>query len=457
MKRNRVLVAILIGILFWGNGVIFLSNTDRVPKLYSNSSGSKYKEPLEKVLFWDAEKKKENKKEKTTLSNENDSLNKAKKKKYAEDGNDSDKTKKTKDYDSRKSSNEGSDGSSKSGSNKSGDGKGGNVSDRKIVSLNYKWNGSDGLLYGKAIDYSKITVTAKYSNGEEENIPISKCKIDGFNSKKLGSGSCDIKYSGVSVKATYKINNWEKEIVIVSWNNSSHYKYGSAFKKSDMEVVVNMADGSKQSLDSGKYAVSGVNTGKLGTFTATVTYKSMSAKHKFTVINYAKRLSSTIKNFVVRGDVKWDKIVKDEKIEATMADGTKKTLLPSDYSVKGYTISSAGKKTATIEYDGANLNIPYQVYDDMLKVQAVNAPSITKTLYFTDTIKITSINIFDLPKQYKSEDGTKTYRLDGIYKEKSCNNKVVYPITFEAAAEFRINKDGLENHEYWLYADYKED
>ena len=134
MKRNRVLVAILIGVLFLGNEALFLSNSERTPKLYSNSMGSKYKEPSEKALALNTDDKKKNQ-EKTTKTNDKNSLKKSKKKKYAENGNEINKTRDTKDYNSTGASDEGSGGSSSNSSGKAGNGKPGNVSEKKLSSV----------------------------------------------------------------------------------------------------------------------------------------------------------------------------------------------------------------------------------------------------------------------------------------------------------------------------------
>ncbi len=456
MKRNRVLVAILIGVLFLGNGALFLSNSERTPKLYSNSMGSKYKEPSEKALALNTDDKKKNQ-EKTTKTNDKNSLKKSKKKKYAENGNEINKTRDTKDYNSKGASDEGSGGSSSNSSGKAGNGKPGNVSQKKLSSISYSWTGSDELLYGKNIDYSKITVIARYSNGDTETIPTGKYKIQGFNSEKLGSATCKITYQGVSTNATYKIINWEKELICASWSLADNYKYSATFKKSDIDVQVKMADGSRETVASNKFTVSGMDTKQLGTFTATIGYKGLTTTHKYTVHNYAKRIKSDISKFVVRGQVAWKDIVDGYKIKAVMADGSERDLSPSDYNVSGYSIENAGVNTATIKYEDASYTISYTVYKDMIRVVVPNIDSINAKIEFTDKVKVTSINSFNLPNKYLSEEDNVHYTLKGLYMDKGCRNSVSYPLEYTALPAFKVGSDGLENHEFLLYAKYEED
>ena len=93
----------------------------------------------------------------------------------------------------------------------------------------------------------------------------------------------------------------------------------------------------------------------------------------------------------------------------------------------------------------------------MIRVIAPNIDSINAKIEFIDKIKVTGINDFKLPNKYLSEEDNVTYTLKGLYTDKGCRNSVSYPLEYTAMPAFKVGSDGLENHEFLLYAKYEED
>ena len=151
MDKKRVILIALIGALMVGSSAISLAVSDRSAALYTSRNEMNYEMPQEEQVAEDVI-------EVPDVNNSNVS------------------DKKT---DSAKNTKPGEQG--KEGKSGEGDEGGTQTPERKLVSISASWAGSHGLLYGIDPSISAISVRGHYSNGDEENIPIENCTLQGLN------------------------------------------------------------------------------------------------------------------------------------------------------------------------------------------------------------------------------------------------------------------------------------
>ncbi|MBQ9014833.1 MAG: bacterial Ig-like domain-containing protein [Firmicutes bacterium] len=424
MDKKRLILIALIGALMVGSSAISLAVSDRNAALYTSRNEMNYEMPQEEQIAEDVI-------EVPDVQDSNVSDRKSENAKETKPGE-------------------------QAGERKSGEGDegGAQTPERKLVSIQASWAGSHGLLYGIDPSISAISVRGHYSNGDEENIPIENCTLQGLDIKRLGSGTCTVLYYGLSASLNYTVNNWEKSIYVAGWDKADQYRYGDAFSKSDLSVRLVMADGSEKKLSTSSFNISGIDMKSVGSHAATVSYNGHSATAGYTVHNYPKSLASSIRKFAVRGDVKWKDIVKDETVIARMADGTKESLSPSDYTVSGFSTKENGSFTAAITYQGFTLEIPYHVEPAYIFITDRNNPNNTGKIAITRSTTIKSESQFNMQKEYRYGSQNKRYRLEGIYENPGYTKRFAGPVTYEVESEFRINRDGLEWQQYTLYAKY---
>lgn len=455
MDRNRIIIIAIILCLFLGNVVYILATGEREPFLYAMNNRMNYEMPKEETDM--AENEPVEMEDEVELSTETTSEQKErmdqKTEKKTVNNNDNSNNKKS-DKKSDKNSDEKSDEEGDTGDNKeSGDET--VVEAKKLVELICTWKNSDKLLYGKDMVISDIYVTGRYDNGDTESIPIENCTIDGFNSKKLGKGTCTISYYGLSGYVDYIINNYELSIFCDSWDKRYKYKYGDAFSNSDIIIAANMADGSKEQIQASKLNVSGIEMKKVGDHVCTISYKNFSLSEKYIVHNYPVSLTSSIEVFSLRGDVSWSDIADGQTVTASMADGTTKKLSADDYLVSGYSPVTEGNKEMTISYEGVSLTIPYVVYYDSIRIDMGEAIGKSVNVHFTSFLDITSTESLGIEGEYVDSETGDTYILKGIYQDSKYTNELKIPKTYTANKRYRVNSEGLPWHEYILYARYE--
>lgn len=465
MERNHVIILVIIMCMLIGNVVYALVTGEREPFLYAMNNKMNYESQEEEIdvaendpvildedieLSTEATTEQDVKRERTTEQTTQSDSTKSDSKK----GSDNNSKKKSSE-ESEKKSDENSDNKSNEEGDEGENEEGGNdkaVNAKKLVDLICTWKDSDKLLYGKDMKTADIHVTGEYDNGDRETIPIENCTIKGFDSKKLGNGTCTISYYGLSKNISYKILNYELSIFCDSWDKRYQYRYGDSFSASDIVITANMADGSRENVSD--FDVSGIAMESVGEHVCTISYKSFTLSENYSVKNYPLSISSSITKFTVRGTVPWDDIAAGQTFIAEMADGTKRELSSSDYQVSGFSSAAAGNQEMTVSYDGVSIAIPYTVYYDSLKIDMGSEIGKSNAIHFTKELEIESAESLGLEKEYKDNESGAEYILEGIYSDSGYKNKFEFPKTYTANRKFRINSDGLPWHEYTVYAKY---
>lgn len=444
MNKYRIVTIAIIICLLVGNSAYALVQGERQAHLYTSNNEMNYEKPVDEMVVADNDT--ETIQPNTEFTTEKPQTTEQSTEKTTE------KSEGKKKKSSKKSDKDGT----KPGDETENGGDETVPTTKKLESLEYTWTDCNSLLYGKDLDPSNIYVTAVYDNGDRENVAIENCSIVGFNSKKLGAGNCTISYYGVSVQASYTILNYETSIFCAAWDKRNQYRYGDVFSKTDLAVSANMADGTVQELDAEDYSVNDVDTKKLGENQCTIQYKDFTITENYQVHNYAVELESTINRFVVRGDVEWWEIVSDDTVTVTMADGTKNVLSPEEYEVQGYSTKKRGGYTVTLKYEDVTLEIPYQVYYDILQIDLGEEQDAVQRLFFTEDLTVSELSDFGMEETYVSQKDGKTYRLAGAYLDQDYEKPVEYPMTFVVKKGYRINRSSMQWHNHYIYLQYEE-
>lgn len=329
------------------------------------------------------------------------------------------------------------------------------ISTKQLISIQCNWVGSEKLLYGKPLDYSTLQISGTYDTGEIQQIAVENCTIEGFESKRLGKGECTIRYYGLSTTASYVIHNYILNIACKEWEKRESYRYGDEFSKTDLCVVANMADGTVEPISSEDVSVKGIHMKKIGVQNCSISYKEFVLSESYEVHNFPIELVSNLRKFVVRGKVLWDEIETDCQVQVNMADGSSCILNKGEYLVSGYSTKKSGKQSLVISYDEVSLVIPYQVYSDIVRIDLGTESGTKKDIYFSDTIKIKGIKDLDIPATYYSQELEAEVCLVGVYYDAEYTKPVKFPIEYEPVSEYQINRDGLQWHDYTLYAKYE--
>lgn len=448
MNRNRIILLVIIFCLLIGNSAYALLTGERQAHLYTSNNQMNYEKPVEETIV--ASKEEETIQPNTEFATEEQQTTEQPNQ-QPEENTDSSK------------------GSKKKKSNKKSGKEGDNTGDetesggdetvpamKQLVSLEYTWAEQNSLLYGKELNRSGIYVTGVYDNGDRENVAIENCTIAGFDSKKLGPGACTISYYGVSVQASYTILNYELGIYCGSWDKRDTYRYGDVFSEADLTVFANMADGTTQQISASDYSVDGVDTRMLGRNSCTIQYKDFVITESYQVHNYAVQLSSTINRFAVRGDVPWSDIMSADTVTVTMADGSTKNLGMDEYRMEGYTPTQSGAHQVRLTYEDVVLEIPYQVYYDILRIDLGEEQDATQDIFFTEEYTVKDSSDLDIEEEYVSKKDGKTYRLVGAFLDSEYETPLEYPMTFAVEKGYRINRSSMQWHHYNVYLKYEE-
>ncbi len=445
MNKYRIVIIAIILCLFMGNAAYALVQGERQGKLYTANNEMQYEKPTEETMVADNEEEIIQPNTEFTTQESTEMQPTTETKKEPSKGGKKKKPSKDKGKESENTGEE----------TENGDGE--EVPTTKtLVRLEYTWSDAHALLYGKELNRNNIYVIGVFDNGDKESVSIENCTIEGFDSKKLGAGSCKISYYGVSVEASYTILNYEVRIYCGTWDKRNSYRYGDDFSETDLTVFAKMADGTIEQISASDYDVEGVDMKKLGTNSCQIKYKDFTITESYQVHNYAVALNSTIERFVVRGDVSFGELAEGQTVTVTMADGEKRQLSVGEYDILDYSTKKDGDFTLTLQYEEVQLHIPYKVYYDILQIDLGDEQDAVQTIFFTEDLTITSRGDLPVAETYVSKKDGKTYRLVGVYTDSKCKEKLKYPRTYTVRKGFRINRSSMQWHNYYLYLKYEE-
>ena len=90
--------------------------------------------------------------------------------------------------------------------------------------------------------YNQITVTANYSNGDSEEVPIYKCTVQGFTTEQVGTYVVTVWYSenGITKEDSFEVEVLPKpaNVIDVNWYYYDYYYEGVFYEGAKHEYYV---------------------------------------------------------------------------------------------------------------------------------------------------------------------------------------------------------------------------
>ena len=227
-------------------------------------------------------------------------------------------------------------------------------------------------------DSTGMVVTATTNTGD--SIETTDYELSGFDSSSAGTKTITVTASGKT--ATFEITVSEASITAISVTTMPtkiNYHIGKEFDSTGIVVTATASDGNTVTLNSNQLEYSGFDSSSPGIKTITVSYNGMTATFDVTImvpVSIQAQGYSGTAYFV--GDTSNTTV---SYINATYSDGIKDSNIKSGYTITQADTSTAGEKTAIVDYFGVTTEIAVKVLDSY-NVQAgtPNLEDVTITL-----------------------------------------------------------------------------
>ena len=138
---------------------------------------------------------------------------------------------------------------------------------------------------GQDLDYSKFTLTLKYSDGSERTVAVTSDMVSGYNKDVAGEQTLTIVYEDKSatVKITVKEEPVILETIVATVAQDYSPEVGQDLDYSKFTLTLKYSDGSERTVAVTSDMVSGYNKDVAGEQTLTIVYEDKSATVKITV------------------------------------------------------------------------------------------------------------------------------------------------------------------------------
>jgi putative cell wall-binding protein len=147
---------------------------------------------------------------------------------------------------------------------------------------------------GQNLDLTGIAATGTYSDGTTAALPVTIADTSGFNSLNAGSQTITVTVDGKT--ASFDVNVTAKtlaEIKIAKQPAKTEYAQGMSIDLTGMEVVGTYSDGTASAVSVTKDNISGFDSSKIGSQTATVTLEGKTASFAVNIIPAVNMLSGS--------------------------------------------------------------------------------------------------------------------------------------------------------------------
>lgn len=227
-------------------------------------------------------------------------------------------------------------------------------------------------------DSTGMIVTATTNAGS--TVEISDYEVSGFDSSSAGTKTITVTASGKTT--TFDITVSEASITAISVTTMPtkiNYHIGKEFDPTGIVVTATASDGNTVTLNSDQLEYSGFDSSSPGNKTITASYNGMTATFDVTImvpVSIQAQGYSGTAYFV--GDISNTTV---SYINATYSDGIKDSNIKSGYTITQADTSTAGEKSAIVDYFGVTTEIVVKVLDSY-NVQAgtPNLEDVTITL-----------------------------------------------------------------------------
>lgn len=209
-------------------------------------------------------------------------------------------------------------------------------------------------------DSTGMVVTATTSDGD--TVEISGYEISGFDSSSAGTKTITVTVGTAST--TFEVTVLEESLTGISVTTmpaKTQYHINAEFDSSGIVAVINTSGGNTVDLDSSKLEYSGFDSSSPGPKTITASYNGMTTTFNVTImvpVSIQAQGYSGTAYFV--GDTSNTTV---SYINATYSDGITDSNIKSGYTITQADTSTAGEKSAIVDYFGVTTEIVVKVLD----------------------------------------------------------------------------------------------
>lgn len=223
--------------------------------------------------------------------------------------------------------------------------------EREAVSLNVtKTPNKTTYIEGELFDITGIEVTAKFNNGETENVSEYEFEIPDMTP---GTKTIYLYFEGV--QTSFNITVKEKlleSIKLKTLPNKTTYAEGQSLDSTGLRLIASYNNGTTEEITSG-FECSAINSSYIGKQNVTVTYKGKTATFPITVIEKKPSgieiVSNPTKTDLLEGIIDLD--TTGMKVKISYDNGSSETI-ETGFNLVGYEPRTLGKQTITANYCG---------------------------------------------------------------------------------------------------------
>ena len=205
--------------------------------------------------------------------------------------------------------------------------------------------------YGKELSLDNGTIKATTKSGVETIIPLSKCKVTGFNSTELGDQTLTVTYEGKKITYTVKVKDYVKDVKFIA-PSKVNYTYEEDLDAKGGKIVEMMASGATgRVIKVTEDMITGFDSKTVGEQKLTVT--NGDDEYYYTVKVIDEILDVTLKKLPKKTEY-----IKDESLDVTGAQlqvTRQSGIFDIDVTndiCSGFDSSEPGAKDVTISYEG---------------------------------------------------------------------------------------------------------
>lgn len=206
------------------------------------------------------------------------------------------------------------------------------------------------------INNAKLLVT--YDDNSTEVVNITSSMISGFNTTTAGTKNMAITTSqGKTLVVSYTVASVSKIELIGTIK--TEYQFNESLDTNNAKILVTYDNNETKQVDLTQNMIIGFYTTSTGTRTLTISYQTKTLEVEYTVASVSKiELTKALQTEYQIND---DLNINNAKILVTYSDNSTSQVDLDSNMVSGFNTASIGAKTLTINYQGATLNVNYNV------------------------------------------------------------------------------------------------
>lgn len=199
---------------------------------------------------------------------------------------------------------------------------------------------------GNPYDKDDVTVTLYYHDNSTKTLTTAEWTESGLIVTAVGNNTFTATYG--TLKDTYQVPGHKEKVSLTATYSGPVIQVGNNYSKDDVKVTVTYHDGSTEDIPSANWTESGLTVTKTGPNEFTATYTGLNAKYTVPGDKTAKSISAVYTGPAI--GIGKDYAKADVTVVLEWSDGTKETLLVSQWAASSLKVTKDGPNTFTATY-----------------------------------------------------------------------------------------------------------